>query len=98
MLLSPGDSRFLYSRAHCFSNSKLHALDHYWSENKSHPMHRQIHVMIETILIRRGEKTLRQERLDLIRNFEKSLSLSTPMGRISANIISYITHHLTSRN
>ena len=87
MFMSSADSIFFKSRAECFSNSKLHALDQYWSNNNSHPMHQQIHEIIENILNKRGEKTLRQTRLELVMNFERSLSISTPMGRLSANII-----------
>ena len=91
MFLSSADSVFFKSRAECFSNSKLHALDRYWSINNSHPMHEQIHEIIEDILNSRGEKTIKQSRLDLVRNFERSLSISTPMGRLSASIISFVS-------
>ena len=97
MYLSSADSIFFKSRAECFSNSKLHELDRYWSINNSHPMHEQIHEIIETILNTRGEKTIKQSRLDLIRNFERSLSISTPMGRLSANIISFISSLVMSK-
>ena len=92
MFLSPDDFDFLKTRAEYFSNSKLHALDQYWTTHNSHPIHKQIHEMIESILNNRGEKTLRQSRLDLIMNFERSLSISTPMGRLSANIISFFSY------
>ena len=91
MFLSSADSVFFKSRAECFSNSKLHALDRYWSINNSHPMHEQMRKITEDILNTRGEKTIKQSRLDLVRNFERSLSISTPMGRLSANIISVIS-------
>ena len=97
MFLSSADSNFFKNRAECFSNSKLHALDKYWSINNSHPMHEQMHKIIENILNTRGEKTIRQSRLDLIMNFERSLSISTPMGRLSANIISFISHFVSSK-
>ena len=87
MILSSSDFNFFNNRAECFSNSKLHALDKYWSNNNSHPMHSQIHKIIENILHKRGEKTLKQTRLELVMNFERSLSISTPLGRLSANII-----------
>ena len=89
MFLSSADSNFFSNRAEFFSNSKLHALDQYWSNNNSHPMHQQIHEIIENILIKRGEKTIREKRLDLVMNFERSLLISNPMGRFSANIISF---------
>ena len=92
MFLSSADSIFFKNRAECFSNSKLHALDQYWSINNSHPMHQQIHEIIENILNTRGEKTIRQSRLELIMNFERSLSISNPMGRLSANIISFFSY------
>ncbi len=97
MFLSSADSVFFKSRAECFSNSKLHALDRYWSINNSHPMYMQIHEIIEEILNTRGEKTIKQSRLDLVRNLERSLSISTPMGRLSANIISFISFFVTSK-
>ena len=97
MFLSTADSNFFKNRAECFSNSKLHALDKYWSINNSHPMHKQMHEIIENILKKRGEKTLRQSRLDLIINFERSLSISTPMGRLSANIISFVSYYVVSK-
>ena len=92
MFLSPADSNFFENRAECFSTTKLHALDQYWSINNSHPMHDQMHEIIEKILNTRGEKTIRQSRLDLIRNFEKSLLISTPMGRLSAKVIAFISY------
>jgi len=97
MFLSSADSKFFNHRAECFSNSKLHALDQYWSKNNSHPMHQQIHEIIENILNKRGEKTIRQSRLDLVSNFERSLSISTPMGRLSANIISFLSKFAISK-
>ena len=89
MFLSSADSIFFKSRAECFSNSKLHALDRYCSINNSHSMHEQMHEIIEDILNTRGEKTIKESRLDLVRNFEKSLSIPTPMRRLSANRIFY---------
>ena len=96
MFLSPIDTEFLYGKANFFSTSKLHALDEYWSENSSHPTHEKIHKMIESILIERGEKTLKKEKIDVIQTLEKSLMISNPMGRLSANIIGIITKILLS--
>ena len=61
MFLPSKDSEFFYSKAVFFSSSKLHALDKYWSDKRSHPVHRKIHQIIEQILIQRGEKTLKLE-------------------------------------
>ena len=97
MFMSSADSIFFKSRAECFSNSKLHALDRYWSINNSHPMHEQMHEIIENILNTRGEKTIKQSRLDQVRNFERSLSISTPMGRLSASIISFVSYFAFSK-
>ena len=98
MFLSPNDSDFFYRKVIFFSTSKLHALDEYWSNNSSHPTHQQIHEMIESVLIERGEETLKQKRLNLLNNLEKSFLISNPMGRFSANIIGFITKILFSIN
>ena len=97
MFLSPNNSELFFSNANFFSTSKLHALDEYWSNNSSHPTHQKIHEMVENVLIQRGEKTLKQERLNLINNLEKSFLISNPMGRFSANIIGFITKILFSK-
>ena len=97
MFLTPTDLELFYAKAVFFSTSKLHALEEYWSEHSSHPTHQQIHKMIESVLIQRGEKTLKQERLNLINKLEKSFLISNPMGRLSANIIGLITKLLFSR-
>ena len=88
---------FFYRNASIFSTLKLHALDEYWSNNRSHPTHQQIHEIIEIHLIQRGEKTLKQIRLCQIRNLERSYLISNPMGRFSANIIGVITKILISK-
>ena len=98
MFLSPNDSDFFYSKAVFFSTRKLHALDEYWSNNSSHPTHQKIHKIIEILLIQRGEKTLKQERLSLIKSLERSFLISNPIGRFSANIIGLITKILISNN
>ncbi|WP_225866961.1 hypothetical protein [Prochlorococcus marinus] len=95
--MSSADSIFFKSRAEYLCNSKLHVLDQYWSINNSHPMHKQMHEIIEIILNSRGEKTIKQSRLDLVRNFERSLSISTPMGSLRANIISFISFFVMSK-
>ena len=97
MFLSPNDSEFFYGKAMFFSTPKLHALDEYWSNNSSHPTHQEIHEMIENVLIQRGEKTMKQERINIINNLEKSFLISNPMGRLSANIIGLITRVLSSK-
>ena len=96
MFLSSKNIEFFYCNAGFFSNHKLHALDEYWSNNRSHPIHQQIHEIIEIHLIKRGEKTLKQIRLCQIRNLERSYLISNPMGRFSANIIGLITKLLIS--
>ena len=96
MFISQNDSEFFYGKAVMFSTNKLHALDQYWSNNSSHPTHKKIHEIVESVLIQRGEITLKQARLNLINNLEKSLLISNPMGRISANIIGLITKILFS--
>ena len=97
MFLPPKDSKLFFGNADFFSTSKLHALDAYWSKNNSHPTHQQIHEMIESVLIERGEETLKQKRFNLIRRLERSFLISNPMGRFSANIIGIITKILISK-
>ena len=96
MFLSSKNIEFFYDNAGFFSNRKLHALDEYWSNNRSHPTHQQIHEIIEIYLIQRGEKTLKQIRLCQIRNLERSYLISNPLGRFSTNIIGLITKLLIS--
>ena len=98
MFLSLNDSQSFYGKAIFFSTPKLHALDEYWSNHSSHPTHQEIHEMIENILIQRGERTLKQDKIRLINNLEKSFLISNPMGRFSANIIGLITKILFSKN
>ena len=98
MFLSANDSELFYSKAELLSTSKLHSLDKYWSKNRTNPTHQEIHEMIESILIQRGEKTLKHERLNLLMNLEKSFLISNPMGRLSANIIGVVTKILLSKN
>ena len=95
--MSQKDAQFLCINADCLSTSKLCALDEYWSKNSSHPMHLQIHEIIQNLIIRRGEKTLKQKKLILLRNLERSYVVSNPMGRFSANIISLITKFMISQ-
>ena len=96
MFVSSKNIEFFYGNAGFFSNRKLHALDEYWSNNRSHPTHQQMHEIIKIYLIQRGEKTLKQIRLCQIRNLERSYLISNPMGRFSANIIGLITKVLIS--
>ena len=57
MFLSSKNIDLFYCNAGFFSTPKLHALDEYWSNNSSHPIHKQIHEIIKIHLIQRGEKT-----------------------------------------
>ena len=91
MFLSSKNIEFFYGNANLFSTRKLHALDEYWSNNRSHPTHQQIHEIIQNHLIQRGEKTLNQVRSCQIRKLVRSYLISNPMGRFSANIIGLIT-------
>ena len=96
MFLSPKEAEFLSDNADFLSTSKLCSLDEYWSNNKSHPIHQQIHEIIQTLIIQRGERTFKQKRLFLLRNLERSYAISNPMGRFSANFISLLTKVLIS--
>ena len=98
MFLFPENSELFNGNANYFSTIKLHALDEYWSNNSSHPTHQKIHEIIENILIKRGEKTLKQKKIYLIKKLERSFLISNPMGRFSANIIGLTTKILISIN
>ena len=65
--------QFLRVNADFLSTSKLCALDEYWSNNNSHPIHQKINEIIQTLIIQRGEKTFKQKRLFLLRNLERSM-------------------------
>ena len=97
MFLSTNDLEYLFKKAEYFSTSKLHALDAYWNKNSSHPTHQRIHELIELILIKRGEKTLKQERINHIKSLEKSLKISNSLGRLSANILGFANKILLSK-
>ena len=97
MFLSSKNIEFFYGDAGFFSTPKLHALDEYWSNNRSHPTHQQIHEIIEIHLINRGQQTMKQKKLYQIRKLERSFLISNPMGRFSANIIGVITKILISK-
>ena len=56
MFLSSKNIEFFYGHVNFFSTRKLHDLDEYWSNNRSHPTHQQIHEIIEIHLIQRGEQ------------------------------------------
>ena len=98
MFLSSKNLEFFHCNAGFLSTPKLHALDEYWSNNRSHPTHQQIHEIIEIHLIQRSEETLNQRRLCQIRKLERAYSISNSMGRFSANIIGLITKLLISKN
>ena len=97
MFLSSENIKFFYGNAGLFSTRKLHDLDEYWSNNRSHPTHQQIHEIIEIHLINRGQQTMKQKKLYQIRKLERSFLISNPMGRFSANIIGLITKILISK-
>ena len=97
MFLSSKNIEFFYGNAGLFSTYKLHALDEYWSNHISDPTHQEIHEIIEIQLIKRGEKTIKQKKLCQIKKLERSLLISNPMGRFSANIIRLITKILISK-
>ena len=63
MFLSSKNIEFFYSNASFFSTRKLHALDEYWNNNRSHPTHQQIHEIIEIHLIQRVEKKLESDKI-----------------------------------
>ncbi len=97
MFLSPENSESQNGNEYFYYICKLHDLDKYFSNNYCHPKHQKIHKKIENLLIQSGEKTMKQEKIYLIRKLERSFSISNPMGRFSANIIGLITKLLISK-
>ena len=97
MFLSPENSESKNGNEYFYYICKLHDLDKYFSNNCCHPKYQKIHKKIENLLIQSGEKTMKQEKIYLIRKLERSFSISNPMGRFSANIIGLITKLLISK-
>jgi len=98
MFMSQKDKDFFCVNADCLSTSTLLALDEYWTNNRSHPIHQQIHEIIETLITQRGEKPLKQKRLLKLMILERCFAVSNPMGRFSANIISHVTKFMIKKN
>ena len=97
MFLSPENSESLNGNEYFYYICKLHDLDKYLSNNCYHPNHQKIHKKIESLLIQNGEKTMKQEKIYIIKKLERSFSISNPIGRLSANIIGVITKLLISK-
>ena len=98
MFLSSKELRFLYNKSQYFSTKKLNELEYYWRYNSTHPIHQQIHGIIEMTLVKRGEKTFHQKRIEIINYLDKCWSISNPMGRFSASLIGYISQFVESKN
>ncbi len=91
MASSSDEFRFFCNIAKYFSTKKLHELEYYWRYNSTHPIHHKMHRMIESVQVRRSEKTYKYHRLELINYLDKCWSISNPMGRLSARLIGYIS-------
>ena len=98
MSSSSEESSFFYHRSKYFSTEKLHELEYYWRYNSTHPIHKQMHRMIELVLVRRGEKTYKDHRLESINYLDKCWSLSNPMGRLSARLIGYMSQFVERKD
>jgi len=97
MFLSQKNSESFNEKENFFYICKLHDLDTYWSNKRCHTTHQKIHKKVESRLTQLSETTMKQEKMYLIRKLERSLSISNPMGRFSANIIGLITKILISK-
>ena len=98
MFSSSEELRLFYNRAKYFSNRKLHELEYYWRYNSTHPLHHQIHRIIESTLVRRGEKLYKYHRPELINYLDKCWAISNPMGRLSARLLGYISQFVERKD
>ena len=97
MCLEPEDHMVWYDRTKALSTERLHNLDLYWRDNFENSVHQELHSMVQMILVERGEKTLEMKREEQIKGLNRSLRLSNPLGRFSANLIGVITKILLSK-
>ena len=98
MSLSFDELRIFYNRTKYFSTEKLHDLEYYWRYNSRHPIHQQMHRIIEYELVRRGEKDYKDKRSQLINYLDKCFSISNPLGRLSARLIGYMSQFVERKD
>ena len=82
--------KLFYSKTQYYSTKKLHELEYYLRYNNTYPIYNQMHVIVEMLLITRGNHNFLHQRIEEINYLDKCLSLSNPFGRFSARLIGYI--------
>ena len=97
MFLSSKDLKTFYDRTQYYSTEKLLKLEFYLRNNCNQPIYNQMYRIIEMTLIKRVEGELKNKRNNHIDYLNKCLSISTPMGRLSASIIKYVFQILKNK-
>ena len=82
--------KIFYIKIQCYSTNKLHELEYYLRDNNTYPIYNQMHEIVEMLLITRGNYNFLHQRIEEIKYLDKCLSLSNPLGRLSARLIGYI--------
>ena len=91
MCLEPEDHMVWYDRTKALSTERLHNLDLYWRDNFENSVHKELHSMVQIVLVERGEKTLKMKRQEQIEELNRSLRLSNSFGRVVSGIKSVFT-------
>lgn len=86
MCLEPDEYIKMFNITKNLSTEKLHKLDRYWKENVENTVEEQLHSIVEVVLRERGEKTLEMKREEQIKELNKSLKVSNPVGRIISDV------------
>ena len=86
MCLEPDEYMKMFNITKSLSTEKLHKLDRYWKENVENTAEEQLHSIVEVVLRERGEKTLEMKREEQIKELNKSLKVSNPVGRIISDV------------
>ena len=92
MFLSPSELELFYSEINNFNTKKLNELEYFLRYNNKCTTYKQMHRIVEMILIKRSEYSFLNLRDEQINYLDKCFSLSNPFGRFSARLIGYISN------
>ena len=81
MFLSSSELILFYIQIKSYSTKELFKLEYFLRYNNACIVYNQFHTIVKTILIKRIERII---------YLNKCLSVSNPMGRLSARLIGYI--------
>ena len=90
MFLSSEELKLFHTKTQYYSTKNLHELEYYLRYKNTYPIYIQMHVIVEILLIKRGENNFLRQRIEEINYLDKCLALSNPFGRFSARLIGYI--------